>query len=271
MHPVSRIHKEDVQLWATIRHQLRQIDELQRRIAPLQDEYERARAAALVEQGVAAACSKVKPEPARALDEVSAELNTLLTRARDLSDNAIEKVGILQALLASTEDELDSGRKRRRVEAASPAPVLLSNASSTDASRKGSPAFSPPADKSLKAVNGAARKGKGWRRGLGQPTPAPPTRTTTTNAGTASSPNNTANTLSALGGWTDPARARREQLGPQLPLQKGRRVAFRQPLPRGETHSPGDDGETWIMATVLECINNDRNRYVVKDADPDTE
>jgi len=26
-----------------------------------------------------------------------------------------------------------------------------------------------------------------------------------------------------------------------------------------------EDGETWIMATVEECINNDRNRYVVRD------
>lgn len=111
----------------------------------------------------------------------------------------------------------------------------------------------------------------------------------------------------------DPARARREVLAHQLPLQKGRKVAFRQPNknkagpgaanggtgigPNGLSSStrsgagsagiqaaaqvgqsrpegvgagggaggPEEDGETWIMATVIECINNDRNRYVVQD------
>ncbi|KAK0530778.1 hypothetical protein OC835_003899 [Tilletia horrida] len=84
----------------------------------------------------------------------------------------------------------------------------------------------------------------------------------------------TANT--PLGGegreYVDPARARREVLAHQLPLRKGRRVAFRQPTkrnpgPGGQQPivTEGEDGETWIMATVEECINNDRNRYVVRD------
>lgn len=90
----------------------------------------------------------------------------------------------------------------------------------------------------------------------------------------------------------DPARARREALAHQLPLQKGRKVAFRQPTKKNPSPTgagagtgagglngglgangfdsngigaviPGEeDGETWIMATVIECINNDRNRYV---------
>ncbi|KAL9932015.1 hypothetical protein V8E36_009076 [Tilletia maclaganii] len=72
--------------------------------------------------------------------------------------------------------------------------------------------------------------------------------------------------------YIDPARARREVLAHQLPLRKGRKVAFRQPTKRNP--GPGgqqpivtenEDGETWIMATVEECINNDRNRYVVRD------
>ncbi|PWN52756.1 hypothetical protein IE53DRAFT_253595 [Violaceomyces palustris] len=82
----------------------------------------------------------------------------------------------------------------------------------------------------------------------------------------------------------DPAKARREALAHQLPLQKGRKVAFRQPVKKtgaaaGAAVSlanglapngllPGEEeGETWIMATVIECINNDRNRYVVQDAE----
>lgn len=71
----------------------------------------------------------------------------------------------------------------------------------------------------------------------------------------------------------DPAKARREALAHQLPLQKGRRVAFRQPVKKPLNEKGGstpnkdqfqaaveDEGETWIMATVIECINNDRNR-----------
>lgn len=86
--------------------------------------------------------------------------------------------------------------------------------------------------------------------------------------------------------YVDPARVRREVLAHQLPLQKGRKVAFRQPNKNkvgpgaanvsGGSSTRGDvsggangtgeeDGETWIMATVIECINNDRNRYVVQD------
>lgn len=80
----------------------------------------------------------------------------------------------------------------------------------------------------------------------------------------------------------DPAKARREVLATQLPLSKGRKVAFRQPnktKTSGGTSSAsnvqvvtGDEegGETWIMATITECINNDRNRYVVQDAEDDT-
>lgn len=80
---------------------------------------------------------------------------------------------------------------------------------------------------------------------------------------------------STTSGYVDPARARREVLGGQLPLKVGRRVAFRQP-PKSKA-GPGaasagsesvdasaggadDDGETWILAVITDCINNDRNR-----------
>lgn len=106
-------------------------------------------------------------------------------------------------------------------------------------------------------------------------------------------------TTSSSSGYIDPAKARREVLAHQLPLQKGRKVAFRQP-PKTKS-GPGaanvssmtsrsassaaassgtisgssgaaivpqeDEGEQWIMATIIECINNDRNRYVVVDAE----
>ncbi|UZJ52220.1 hypothetical protein CBS101457_001540 [Exobasidium rhododendri] len=112
--------------------------------------------------------------------------------------------------------------------------------------------------------------------------------------------------LNTSSSYIDPARARREVLAAQLPLQRGRKVAFRQPsknkvgpgaanvsnmtsrsatsanaassIPPTSLSSqgvtiqsglavPDDEGETWIMATITDCINNDRNRYVVQDAE----
>ena len=53
----------------------------------------------------------------------------------------------------------------------------------------------------------------------------------------------------------------------EQPLQRGRKVAFRQPPRRMSLGGPPEVGEVWILATVIECINNDRNRYVVQDAE----
>ncbi|EIN12596.1 hypothetical protein PUNSTDRAFT_97392 [Punctularia strigosozonata HHB-11173 SS5] len=63
-------------------------------------------------------------------------------------------------------------------------------------------------------------------------------------------------------------RARREALAKQLPLEKGRKVAFHPP-----THGKaGDDGHvdenTWILAVILKSINQDKNRYEVQDPEP---
>lgn len=61
--------------------------------------------------------------------------------------------------------------------------------------------------------------------------------------------------------------ARYASLHAQLPLQRGRKVAFCQP--QRNDGVIGDDGEVWIMATVISCINNDPNRYIVQDAEDD--
>jgi len=63
-------------------------------------------------------------------------------------------------------------------------------------------------------------------------------------------------------------KARREALSRQLPLLPGRKVAFHQPPPKtGAAHAKGEqiaegDGETWILAVVKKCINQDKNRLV---------
>lgn len=61
------------------------------------------------------------------------------------------------------------------------------------------------------------------------------------------------------------ADVRLAQISAQLPLQRGRKVAFCQP--QKNDAFAGDDGEVWIMATVISCINNDTHRYIVQDAE----
>lgn len=58
-------------------------------------------------------------------------------------------------------------------------------------------------------------------------------------------------------------KARREALAKQLPLQHGRRVAFRQPRDPNKALADITDegkGEQWILAVVTRCINQDKNR-----------
>ncbi|EPQ54487.1 hypothetical protein GLOTRDRAFT_106180 [Gloeophyllum trabeum ATCC 11539] len=65
-------------------------------------------------------------------------------------------------------------------------------------------------------------------------------------------------------------KARREALAKQLPLQEGRKVAFHPPPHSGkpgETGGGETDENTWILAVVTKCINQDKNRYEVRDAE----
>ncbi|KAF8895532.1 SGF29 tudor-like domain-containing protein [Infundibulicybe gibba] len=64
-------------------------------------------------------------------------------------------------------------------------------------------------------------------------------------------------------------KARREALAKQLPLQEGRKVAFHPPAGKPTGGGTADtDENTWILAIVTKCINADKNRYEVQDAEP---
>ncbi|KAJ3552674.1 hypothetical protein NM688_g4028 [Phlebia brevispora] len=64
-------------------------------------------------------------------------------------------------------------------------------------------------------------------------------------------------------------RARREALAKQLPLEKGRKVAFHPPQnTKGADAASGGKDEEWILAVVTKCINQDKNRYEVQDPEP---
>ncbi|WVO14320.1 hypothetical protein L204_101952 [Cryptococcus depauperatus] len=64
---------------------------------------------------------------------------------------------------------------------------------------------------------------------------------------------------------------RRELYADQLPLQAGRKVAFK--LPSVKSKADGDDGiggssgDDWILATIKRCILQDKMRYEVQDVD----
>lgn len=79
-------------------------------------------------------------------------------------------------------------------------------------------------------------------------------------------------TSSSAGGRSSqgPPQSMRARIQQQLPLQPGRKVAFRQP-PQGTRGSGGrggndyggggdGDGETWILAVVKRCIGGDKTR-----------
>jgi len=75
-------------------------------------------------------------------------------------------------------------------------------------------------------------------------------------------------TMSYIPFSRDP-KARREALADQLPLQEGRKVAFHTPASKTSDGASADvDENTWILAVVVECINQDKNRYVVQDVEP---
>jgi len=64
-------------------------------------------------------------------------------------------------------------------------------------------------------------------------------------------------------------KARREALAKQLPLQEGRKVAFHPPPGKPANGGATDNDEnTWILALITRCINADKNRYEVQDAEP---
>lgn len=56
-------------------------------------------------------------------------------------------------------------------------------------------------------------------------------------------------------------KARREALAKQLPLQEGRKVAFHPPAGKAADGSTADADETWILAVITKCINQDKNRW----------
>ncbi|KAI5122784.1 hypothetical protein M0805_000128 [Coniferiporia weirii] len=60
------------------------------------------------------------------------------------------------------------------------------------------------------------------------------------------------------------AKARHKFYTKQLPLQEGRKVAFHPP----STGGAEADENTWILAVVKRCLNQEKTRYEVQDPEP---
>lgn len=206
-------------------------------------------------------------------------------------ERALEKLEVLLAIrddgsFSTGVDSLSSKRKKRRLDAGSISPTLQASSIGTK-ERAISPLSAEGDHVSTQDRKRGHAKGQSGGSGSGSTGTGPMARRMTASSiGKESASGDGPSTSSGTGkdGYVDPARLRRETLAHQLPLQKGRKVAFRQPSknkvgpgaanvssragPSGDPSSAAgmeDDGETWIMATVIECINNDRNRYVVRD------
>lgn len=223
---------------------------------------------------------------------------------REIS-RALEKLEVLLAVRDDGEADALVKRKKRRLDGASVSPTLQTSSakdralsplsvdgdsSATVADRKRGQSKGQAGNAAATVGNGGGAGGTGARR-------LTASSAGKESAGSESGAGHAASSGSGKDNYVDPARARREVLAHQLPLQKGRKVAFRQPnknkvgpgaanVPPSRASGTGgassqgsgtadsssasgtaadEDGETWIMATVIECINNDRNRYVVQD------
>ena len=68
-------------------------------------------------------------------------------------------------------------------------------------------------------------------------------------------------------------KQRREMYADQLPLQPGRKVAFKVPGAKHGKEKGGEDDDAesdWILATIQRCILQDKMRYEVEDDDDHT-
>ncbi|KIY69128.1 hypothetical protein CYLTODRAFT_421056 [Cylindrobasidium torrendii FP15055 ss-10] len=78
-------------------------------------------------------------------------------------------------------------------------------------------------------------------------------------------PRNTAGT--PLNNPTIRVAGRKDHIQRQLPLQKDRKVAFHPP-----PKAVKDEGESsdWILASIVRCVNQEKNKYEVRDADEES-
>ncbi|KAK2465189.1 hypothetical protein APHAL10511_002543 [Amanita phalloides] len=73
---------------------------------------------------------------------------------------------------------------------------------------------------------------------------------------------------SPTGSVSREVKSRKEALAKQLPLQQGRKVAFRPGGDKSANSGADADESTWILALVTRCISAEKHKYEVQDAEP---
>ncbi|KAN0066095.1 hypothetical protein ACQY0O_000188 [Thecaphora frezii] len=263
----------EVQLWHGVRANLRSLDRIRVAAVDKASIAENLREDLIVLRDKRAAADEYKSKR-RKLDEICTDLKQRTLDEQAAIDAVLEKLGILTALRSSS-DTGASDHAMTRGSSSSSISMPSSRSKLVEDRYGGSTT-------KVKSSLGSGRRSYSTNTGL--------SGSSGKDGGGSSSSGGSLSQPPSTGG--DPARARREALAHQLPLQKGRKVAFRQPIKKSTAGAgagsggagpgaagagdalgtagllPGEEeGETWIMATVIECINNDRNRYVVQDAE----
>lgn len=291
-------HTTELQLWNRVRSYVDEIGKIYTQVTATEERIEEVRLdlAALLDidaDGTATATAELEDKK-QLLVSLWQKLKDRTNEEQATLEKALESLGVLSAVrMGSSHEEsslidLSNKRKKRRTDSSPPLPP----SNTTPAPRGPSPASSSRSS----VLRAGSQESAGTAAAIPSATIPSLKRNQSGNVKTERPGNNRRNTLgkdappattatSAASNTEklDPARARRETLSAQLPLAKGRRVAFRQPSKSkggGSSHSnapspslliTGDEeGETWILAVITECINNDRNRYVVQDAEDDS-
>ncbi|PWN25125.1 hypothetical protein BDZ90DRAFT_234339 [Jaminaea rosea] len=267
---------EESQLWQQVRSQMKVLEKAHSTYRHQQEESEKRKAALASTDDSAADAER------QALASILLKLKQSTSEELNATEGAIESLGILTALRSSSENEsAENGaaggvkRKKRRGEELSPSPVTGGRGSSPQSRSNDTTAASSSyeATPSRRAAAGPGVASSGTPSSSGSvktERPAAAARRSTISSRDGTGPSTHTS--------VDPARARREALFSQLPLAKGRKVAFHQPSKSSKSAggsaaaalaAPEDDSDTWILAIILECIHNDKNRYVVQDVEID--
>ncbi|KAH8825291.1 SGF29 tudor-like domain-containing protein [Flagelloscypha sp. PMI_526] len=188
-------------------------------------------------------------ESYESMKDLTSKLHTALNELQDYSlheqsalDRAIDKLELLIALRQAPGENIPQDNKRKRrsspPSASMPIPMVVDSLPPTALSRQQTPTAPLARAESMPKVK----------------LKLPPTAT-------SSAPSSTI--VPHTG--SDP-KSRKKRYQDQLPYSSGRKVAYHIKASTQNQALPDDSAE-WILAIIHDCIQQDKNRYNVRDAD----
>ncbi|KAM0748416.1 hypothetical protein T439DRAFT_327684 [Meredithblackwellia eburnea MCA 4105] len=185
------------------------------------------------------------------LDRAYDEVKTLTTDEISRLDKAVETLNMLIAMQTATESAGGSPPPQGVGPGASKRGPYNKKGKKNDAASSSAPSPAPSS----------------------APSPLPHNSPTSTFVPLPRSGSSKGLPLSATNsGFSTPQRKltvkqRKEIIQGALPLQVGRRVAFRQPQPKGAL--PSEKKEDWILVRIIAVVPGDKTKYAVEDVDFD--